>query len=295
MESEQKMTNEQLMAEIRKLRNKVIVGYSLLVIGGIGMVAFFITRMNIPLLVLGSFVMLFVGTVIASRYSNAIKSKLSSEIVIDVLREVLDNVQYNPFGYLPDQKINDTHMVFPFSYNRIRGSDHITAVYKGMNIELSDIELCQAECSIDSDGNSEETEHTVFRGQWIICGLDRELTGEIHIAPNTIELNKQLGNERLLVGNDVFNERFLAVADSADEAYSILDLRMTDAILSVADKNKGDIYISFMRDEMHIAVNTEGDFFELDSLKIDLTALRQKYINSIRWFTGIIDELQLAE
>ena len=289
------MKNEQLLAEIRKLRRKEIVGYSLLVIGIIGMIAFFVTGMSIFYLALGSFVVMFVGVMIASKYSNAIKGRLGSEIVTDVLREVLDDVRYDPFGHLPDQKIRDAHMVFPFNYDRIKGSDHITAVYKGTDVEMSDIELCQVEYSTDSDGASDETEHTVFRGQWIECRLARELIGEIHISPNTKKLNKQLRNERLLVGNDLFNERFLVVADNADEAYSILDPRMTDAILSVAERNGGELYMSFVRDGLHIAVNTEYDFFERDGWKIDLAALRQKYLGCIRWFTDIIDELSLAE
>lgn len=36
-------------------------------------------------------------------------------------------------------------MVFPFRYDKLRGSDYIKATYRGLNIELSDVELINAE------------------------------------------------------------------------------------------------------------------------------------------------------
>ena len=76
-------------------------------------------------------------------------------------------------------------MVFPFDYNKATGSDHIKAVYNGLNIELSDIELINEEETTDADGNTERSSATFFKGQWLICDFGKELSGEVYISERT--------------------------------------------------------------------------------------------------------------
>lgn len=56
-------------------------------------------------------------------------------------------------------------MVFPFFYNTTADSDHIKAVYNGLNIELGDIELIDGQEDIKENGQTEETRITHFKWQ----------------------------------------------------------------------------------------------------------------------------------
>lgn len=54
--------------------------------------------------------------------------------------------------------------------------------------------------------------------------------------------------------------------------------------------------MSFLRGgKLHIAVQTGRDFFELGGGKVNIESLRNKFLGELRWFTSIIDELQLAD
>ena len=46
---------------------------------------------------------------------------------------------------------------------------------------------------------------------------------------------------------------------------------------------------------LHVAVKTGRDFFELGRSKADVDRLRQKFLGELHWFTGIMDELRLAD
>lgn len=78
-----------------------------------------------------------------------------------MIKEALgDDVEYNPWG-----RINPGSMVFPFFYNTTADSDHIKAVYNGLNIELGDIELIDGQEDIKENGQTEETRITHFKWQ----------------------------------------------------------------------------------------------------------------------------------
>ena len=135
MEEKQTMTNKQLEAELKSLRSKAAIARVLTYGSGAAMILMFIVGM-IPIAVIFLVVALVSGYQL-SENSSRLKKLLSDNIINGVLRETLgDTVEYNPWG-----KISPGSMVFPFSYNTVDGSDHIKAVYKGLNIELGDIEL----------------------------------------------------------------------------------------------------------------------------------------------------------
>ena len=76
-----------------------------------------------------------------STNTEKIKKLPSENIVSSVLSEALDNVEYNAFGRISDKTLESAGMVFPFSHERMRGRDYVKGTYKGLNVELSDVEL----------------------------------------------------------------------------------------------------------------------------------------------------------
>ena len=286
MEERQKNAEDQVLAAIRGYRSKRRIGFAILAIGLVSLILYFVTAMKYFPLAMGSFVFMFVGTMIAGKYSRDAKNSLSSGIVTEVLREVFDTVEYYPFGTVPDEIIASAHMEFPFSYDKIEGSDYIRAIYKGLEIKLSDVEFSRV---------GEDNEETVFHGQWMTCDLDRELTGEVHVCPITGKNRKKLPKDRILLWNDVFNERYLVLADYEHEAFEVLTPRAVDAVMSIADRSGGEVYLCFQRGKVHIAISSDENFFELDATTIDTAELRQKTRNDLRWYLDIIDELELIK
>ena len=207
----------------------------------------------------------------------------------------LDNVDYNPFGKI--ESIGSEGMVFPFSVEKMRGSDHIKATYKGLQVELSDIELYHVEDVYDSEHDRwEEREQKVFQGQWLICDFGKELSGEVRISDNAKKLRKQHKKDSVEMENEVFNKRFLVTTGNAQDAYYVLTPHMMEYILAMAGKSGGEVYMAFLRNgKLNVAVQTGRDFFELGKSEANIDKLRQKFLGELKWFTDIIDTLRVEE
>ena len=290
MEEKQMMTNEQLESELQSLRSKATIAKALTYGSGAAMILCFITAL-IPLAIV-FIVIALVGGYLLEKNSSKLKKLLSDNVINGVIKEALgDAVEHNPWG-----KINPGSMVFPFSYNCADGSDHIKAVYNGLNIELGDIELIDETEDTDIEtGQTETSRNTQFKGQWLTCDFGKELSGEVYISEWTKKDRRSM-KSNVTMDNEQFSKRFCVRADNPQEAYYLLTPHMMEYIITMADKSGGTVYMSFLRNgKMHVAVKTGRDFFELGKSNADVGKLRQKFLGELRWFTDIVDTLRVED
>ena len=293
MEAKQTMTNAQLETALSSQRSSITLFKILTYAFGLGtmlLFAFGLIPVAIPALVLT-----FVFGYQMSKRTESLKKLLSDNIVSGVLNEVFENVEYNAFGRIPSAQVKDAGMVFPFEYDSVRGSDYIKGTYKGLNVELSDVELCHVVSHYDEEMQQwRDEEQKVFMGQWLICDFGKELSGEVHLSANAKALRKQRRDDSVEMENPAFNDRFLVTAADAQEAYYLLTPHMMEYILTAAGKAGGEVYMAFLRGgRLHIAVKTGRDFFELGKSQANADGLRQKFLGELCWFTDIIDALRL--
>ena len=289
MEEKQITTNEQLEAELQSLRSKATVAKILTYGSGAAAILCFITGL-IPVAIV-FIVLALVGGYQLEKNSSRLKKILSDNVISSVLKEALgDAVEYNPWG-----KINPGSMVFPFGYNCANGSDHIKAVYHGVNVELGDIELIDESEVTDEEGRTERTRNTQFKGQWLTCDFGKELAGEVYISERTKKTRRSL-KSNVTMDNEQFDKRFCVRADDPQEAYYLLTPHMMEYITAMADKSGGTVYLSFLRSgKLHVAVQTGRDFFELGKTNTDAETLRRKFLGELRWFTDIVDTLRVED
>ena len=289
MEEKQTMTNEQLEAAINSARAKEKIANFLIYGAGAAMILMFCLKKILP----GIFflVLLLVGGYLWGKSAGVAKKLLSDKVVGVVLKEVLgDAVEYNPWG-----KINPGSMVFPFSYNCVDGSDHIKAVYNGLNIELGDVELIDKTEDTDEEGHTNTRQDTVFKGQWLTCDFGKELAGQVYVSERSKKDHRSM-KSNVTMDNEQFSKRFCVRADDPQEAYYILTPHMMEYILTMADKSGGTVYLSFLREgKMHVAVQTGRDFFEFGKSNANVEELRQKFLGELRWFTDVIDTLRAED
>ena len=289
MEEKQTMTNEQLEAAINSARAKEKIANFLIYGAGAAMILMFCLKKILP----GIFflVLLLVGGYLWGKSAGVAKKLLSDKVVGVVLKEVLgDAVEYNPWG-----KINPGSMVFPFSYNCVDGSDHIKAVYNGLNIELGDVELIDKTEDTDEEGHTNTRQDTVFKGQWLTCDFGKELAGQVYVSERSKKDHRSM-KSNVTMDNEQFSKRFCVRADDPQEAYYILTPHMMEYILTMADKSGGTVYLSFLREgKMHVAVQTGRDFFEFGNNNANVEELRQKFLDELRWFTDVIDTLRAED
>ena len=287
MEEKQTMTNKELESQLQSLQTKDLI-FKILTYGCCaGLVIS---------LVMGQLAIFFVLMIITmvfgtqwSKASGAIKKLLSDNIISGVLKEALgDAVEYNPWG-----KINPGSMVFPFSYNCTAGSDHIKAVYNGLNIELGDIELIDESEVTDEEGRTETTRITQFKGQWLTCDFGKELAGEVYISERTQKTRKRL-KSNVMMDNEQFGKRFCVRADDPQEAYRILTPHIMESILTLADKSGGTVYMSFLPDgKTNVAIQTGRNLFDTKKGCNNAEEMRQKFTEELRRLTVIADTLNV--
>lgn len=230
------------------------------------------------------------GVLLMMRSEIKIKNTISGDIVNGIVNEVLDNAIYAAPYRLSDEIIVSSHMVLPQPYDKISGSDFINGEYKGLLLKMSDIDLTRRV----STGDDDETDERVFDGQWLMCDFGKALSGEVHVSQITKSMPDSVKRQRIRMENEQFNEKFVVTADDPEEAFYVLTPHMMEYILSLEKKNKGIIYMSFLRDgKFHIAVNSGEDFFELGKKEPDYETLRQIFLDQLRWYTDIIDVLRL--
>ena len=183
MEEKQTMTQAQLEAALSRRRGSITL-FKILTYGS-GLAAVLLLAAGLVPVALICLVLAFVFGYRLSKNTAALKTLLSGNIVSGVLREVFEDVEYEPFGRIPDGTVRGAGMVFPFAYDSIRGSDHIKAVYRGLRLELGDVELYAADSYYDEELQQwKQSEKRVFKGQWLVCDFDRPLPGEVRLSEN---------------------------------------------------------------------------------------------------------------
>lgn len=291
MEEKQTMTQAQLEAALGRHRGAITL-FKILTYGS-GLAAILLLAAGLVPVALICLVLAFVFGYRLSKNTAALKTLLSANIVSGVLREVFEDVEYDPFGRIPDGVVRSAGMVFPFAYDSVRGSDRIRAVYRGLQLELGDVELYAADSYYDEELQQwKENEKRVFKGQWLVCGFGRPLPGEVRLSENVRALRRQRSGDRVETENAAFNACFLVTAESVQAARDILTPQRMEDILAAADRSGGEVCMAFLRSgQLHVAVQTGRDFFELGKGAADVGQLRQKFLGELRWFTDIVDTL----
>ena len=287
---EEKMTNKEVGSQLRSLRTKAKIAKVLTsVSGAVGVLCVWIGLIPVAIFF---FLVCVVAGFRVEKNNSKLKKLLSDDVVSGVLKEALgDTVVYSPLG-----TINPGPMVFPFSYNCVEGSDHIKAVYHGLNIELGDISLIdESEFTDNETGQTEKQSLLYFKGQWLTCDFGKEIAGDVYISERAKKKRRGMKSD-VSMDNEQFDTRFCVRANNPQEAFYILTPHMMEYITAMADKSGGLVYMSFLRSgKMHVAVQTGRDFFELGKTNTDAETLHQKFLGELRWFTDIVDTLRVED
>ncbi len=285
VDSQNHMTDAELRAALKRSRWKTKLAGMISGLCVIIIIILFLSDKNLFAVLM--IIPLIICTVYSAGVSSKIKNTIGSEIVDGIVKEVLDNAAYVAAGHLSDELISSSYMVFPFTYEKTGGDDAVIGEYKGLHLKLSDVVLSR---SVETDDGTED--QTVFKGQWLVCDLGRELPGKVQVSQITKGMPKSIVNQRILTANEAFNDRFVVTANNPGEAFQILTPQLMDACLDLAGRKSGSVYMSFLRDgKVHVAVNSGTEFFELGKNKGDPEKLRQIFLDQLHWYTDIVDRL----
>ena len=214
------------------------------------------------------------------------------EVVEAVLKRHFENVDYRweegfPSGYV-------ANMALIAHGNCYHSEDYLSASYKGVNFEQSDVVI--EEETTDGDGNTTTT--TYFRGRIIVIDYPKQ-TGFVRTTSRKFRFAQHLRKKEyqsVEMENVAFNKVFYTYAHDSVDAFYLFTPPMMEKLMEIAG-TYGNVGLSCYNGKLNIAINTKGDAFDAKmtkSLKYDRemerinndAALIERLIETIYGSTG---------
>ncbi|MCD8089318.1 MAG: DUF3137 domain-containing protein [Clostridiales bacterium] len=302
------LQGQELKNKIDEERAKIKIGWiiagggALLCICGFVMNALMTGSLYILVLCVG-IVALFSGLIYRKGAKNRIKGLISDNIMPVILDGIFEEWEYKPKERLPDSIVKKVDLEIPH-YVKIKGSDYIKAVYKGINIEMSDIEFIdeRTETYTDSKGETriETRDVTVFKGLWFVCDFKKELEADLLLREKKAGENALgkvfKGKNTVQTESEAFNKKFVIRSADPHTVFYVLTPHMMEYILSMDEKAKGETHMRFCGSKVHIAINSGRDAFEIDNTDIkNPDKIKEDFSADLKYVTDLIDELRLSD
>lgn len=292
-------TDEELTEGIKKIEKHFLKKKAGVVLSGLAMLISFGTGwvfLGIPLLLVFLYFLM-----VAFGKDGAIKTLVSHNITRDIIAETFDDASYYPKSHISLEKIKEASLIY--NWNEESGSDLVEGTYKGHAIEFSDVHLEDVQETTDSDGNTSKTYVTRFKGQWLICELDKDVQSSLRLREKYErkgKVSKKLFGERQKIKSDMqtenerFNERFQIITQNLHNAFYILTPHFMEFILKADDMADAQTYLCFIENRVHILSYTNQNSLEVGKIKsngISYDVIRNRMRGELKYITSILDEL----
>jgi len=227
----------------------------------------------------------------AARHAHGFRIFVKGEMISTLLKEQFDEVSYQPNGTIPASTIVSTGMVK--RPDRFNGEDYIKGKYKGVQFEVSDVDLKERVETRDSKGNVHVSYQTYFKGRWYIYKFERMFNEVLKISEG---YNFQM-NTRGLVKIDTesieFNKKFSIFASTQEHGFYLITSTTIEKFLQLEKLHRGSILYYFAKNELHIGVNDRRDYMEFSLKKPINQETLKEFMADIDLIAAIINELRL--
>lgn len=297
------------LSELEKTRQAIIVQFKFY--GVLGGVIFILCALWIhtnygllhPLFMIEVITAVIAGSVIYKILLRDYTKEFKEHIISPLIRAIDPQLSYAPYLFLP-RHLFERAGLFNHSIDRYGGNDCVKGSVHSIPIEFSDV---HAEYQTrDSKGRLQW--HTLFRGLFLVAEFNKNFKSKTVILPDLAE--KTFGNfiggwlQSINLSRDgviqlddpEFEKQFVVYGNDPIEARYILTHSMMNRISDFQKKVPYPLFISFVHNHIHVAINTGKDLFE-PSVLTSLLDYRQamEYLNTLHYTIGLIEELKLNE
>lgn len=294
-----------LEVERRSLINKGVRNFFLglipfvvwLIIPGLG-------GFSVLLLIAGP--ILGVGIHLITKYKkiSEIQTRFKQEVIAKLIHDIDSTLTYSSRGMISS---NDYHRskLYLDDINKYKGDDLVSGMLGKTAIRFSELCTEKETTTINSKGQAQKKTVTVFRGLFFVADFNKKFIGETVVLPDTAEsMFGSLGTmfqkwnmqrEQLVKLEDVEFEKAFAVYSSDQvEARYILSTSLMQRILQFKQKTKSRIGMSFIDNQVFIAVPLSENLFEAPFFSSMLNyALIENFNKYLILFIGIVEDLNL--
>lgn len=261
----------------------------LVVLGGLLAVAGLVSK-AIVLTVIGV-ILALIGTKRKGKAEAARQGACKDKAVEPALKEVFDEVSYQPNERLNEPEIAPMQLLLHTSYQYVDGSDRASATHRGVRVLLGNVRLMETETFRDEQTDLERTnEKEVWQGLMLTCKIGHTLPTAVALAPRG-KIDGLLRYADMKTGNDAFDKRFTVKTENPETALLVLTPAMQEKLLAAADASCGALLVTFCADgRVSMAVNAGRNFFLPARSSADENAERVRIAGNLQRLLAVIDE-----
>ena len=289
---------EELNELREKIKNRYIIGTLILII--IAILLFLFTRtfiFSVFEFMFGMAIVIFSTFKLNGEYRKQFKNKF----VLKSLEKKFTYLIYDPYKGIPYSKIAATKMMR--MGDRYHSEDYISAKYKDIKFEQSDVHIEEEHKTRDSNGHTTTHYVTIFRGRWMIFDFNKEFKANVQISQkgfsnstvNTFWGKKEELFKKVAMESEAFNKKFNVYAQNEHDAFYIITPSLMERIERLAARNKGKLLFCFINNKLHIGIYDNKDSFEPGSVfkQINEQETLNKISEEIETITQFVEELNL--
>lgn len=240
----------------------------------------------------------FFYKLLTQEYKTDFKNK-----IIEPLIHAIDE----KLSYISEMHISENYFIKSElfgSYDRFGGNDYVKGVIDSVPLEFSELHVQKKH----KDSKGRESWSTVFHGLFIVCEFNKIFQGKTVVLPDTAQnlfgdfigswlQSNNLGRDELVKMDDTaFEKEFVVYSTDQIEARYILSHSLMQRLLSFKKKSKHPLYVSFIGDSIHMAINYNKELFEASVFRSLLNyKIATEYVTTLHLAISIVEELKLNQ
>ncbi|MEG0076969.1 DUF3137 domain-containing protein [Anaerorhabdus sp.] len=186
--------------------------------------------------------------------------------------------------------------VIPYG-NSNRSDDEVVFDYKGIHVRRTDVSTER----VVSNGKT-TTRVQLFKGQYMVFSFPKPIMAFTVVRENKWFDSKPGGlfsgcpsTEKVELESVEFNKEFVVFSSDPHEAFYLLTPPFMEILLDFQRTYGVEVFFGFMRNEFHVAINSEENLFEPSILVPVKSISMNTYDTDILKIKRVIDQLNLIE
>lgn len=256
-----------------------------------------------------AFVVLAILVVIGAWRYRAITRDYVSSFKHNVIGKIVAFIDPG-LAYNPDHGISRGQFmgagIFTKTPERYSSEDYVAGTLDKTLIQFSEVHAQDRQTYHDSKGRRRTKYVTIFRGIFFIADFNKHFSGRTFVLPDTAEklLGSWLGGalqsknisrpDLVKLEDPEFEKAFVVYGSDQVEARYILSTSLMRRILDFKNKTGKSIYLSFINNNVHIAIPYKKNLFE-PSIFSSCTDYKhvEEYYRDLALAAGIVEDLNL--
>jgi hypothetical protein len=269
-----------------KSEKKVIIGGILIILGVLCLVFF---------QEIGVFLVIGFGApgiiICGIGFSDFMKLSKSfkSEVLTGLVNTFVDNGRFDPHSGLSQSQVYSTEFVK--RADRFHTEDYLQGSMEGVEFVSSDVKLEERHVEHTKNGTRTYYE-TYFLGRIFIFEFNKSFAGYLQVLERARPTKKR-GYKKVKLESVKFNKKFKTYATSEHSAFYVLTPHFMEALMQFEQKNKGNIYFSFLGSKLYIGINNFRDTFELRMFSKLNQGIFEEFKRDLLVIKDVVTELKL--